>query len=203
MSREAWCGGLWRGRWGSLFRILRLSPLSLYRQASKRPVLRSSFIPPLGYDHRSISVRRFLGWSILRIWSIQVSLLACTPARSTTSSQNCNWKVCFAWIPSTERCRCYQRTKWCVSCPSEKDSFGVRHNWSRQCWKILWSSSRSIWCFHEARSTRIISVKIAQTVQAILRRGHYFHNEISTLHQARYCNLDIKPSKVFLFEGSC
>jgi serine/threonine protein kinase len=45
--------------------------------------------------------------------------------------------------------------------------------------------------------------KIPLTVEVLLRYGQYLHKAVSTLHQAGYCHLDIKPSNIFLFEEAC
>lgn len=45
--------------------------------------------------------------------------------------------------------------------------------------------------------------RIPLTVAVLLRYGQYLHKAVSTLHQAGYCHLDIKPSNVFLFEEAC
>jgi serine/threonine protein kinase len=39
--------------------------------------------------------------------------------------------------------------------------------------------------------------------EVLLRYGQQLKKAISTMHQAGYCHLDIKPSNVFLFEGDC
>ena len=45
--------------------------------------------------------------------------------------------------------------------------------------------------------------KIPLTSEVLLRYGRYLYTAVSTLHQAGYCHLDIKPSNVFLFEEAC
>lgn len=45
--------------------------------------------------------------------------------------------------------------------------------------------------------------KISLPVEVLLSYGKCLLKALSTLHQAGFCHLDVKPSNVFLFEGAC
>lgn len=45
--------------------------------------------------------------------------------------------------------------------------------------------------------------KIPLTAEVLLRYGNFLRIALSTLHQAGFCHLDVKPSNVFLFEEAC
>ena len=45
--------------------------------------------------------------------------------------------------------------------------------------------------------------KVPLTDEVLLHYGQQLRKAVSTLHQAGYCHLDIKPSNIFLFEEDC
>lgn len=45
--------------------------------------------------------------------------------------------------------------------------------------------------------------KIPLMAEILLRYGNFLLKALSTLHQAGFCHLDVKPSNVFLFEEAC